>query len=182
MHKCKHGLISFPYMFVEQTRQLTAPVTQVEWTPVSMVQSHSSTCIHGSKSLIKRTQCCQHNNFLWKFGRARVGRILSQSNPLELCIQFGIYSFGNMANGKEHWLQAYPPLSHFDNLVVRQTLSWSPPPPYFRIHFNRSTDSLMSTSKHHLAPIYIKHICLDFRYLVSEKQSFELGILNSRQF
>jgi hypothetical protein len=27
-------------------------------------------------------------------------------------IQWDIYSLGNLANGKEHWLQIYSPLSH----------------------------------------------------------------------
>jgi len=34
-------------------------------------------------------------------------------------ILYNIFSLGNLANGKEHWLQIYLPLSHFDRLVIR---------------------------------------------------------------
>jgi hypothetical protein len=33
-----------------------------------------------------------------------------------------------------------------------------------------------------LAPIHIKHICMYYRYLVSEKPSFEIGIFDPREF
>jgi hypothetical protein len=36
-----------------------------------------------------------------------------------------------LAIGKEHWLQIYPPLSHFDHLVVRLKITILPPSPKF---------------------------------------------------
>jgi hypothetical protein len=59
-------------------------------------------------------------------------------------------------------------------------LSWLPPPWYFRIYF---TDLLIHRSLLQsaiLVPFYIKLFCLYYRYLESEKPSFELWILDPR--
>ncbi len=60
-----------------------------------------------------------------------------------------------LAIGKEHWLQIYPPLYHFDHLVVRLKFTILPPLPQIL----GSADSLMSISNHRLFILY----CLEVR-------------------
>jgi hypothetical protein len=77
-------------------------------------------------------------------------------------------------NKREHLFQIYPPLSHYDHLAVKlKTTALDHSFLYFRIHFNGSTDSLMSSSKSHLVLLDNKHICLYYRYLEPKKPSFE---------
>ncbi len=97
----------------------------------------------------------------------------------KVIIQQDIYSFGNSANGKEHWLQIYPPLFHFDDLVVRLKITiLSPTQLYIRIHLNRYTDSLMSTSACQF--ISNKFVCIiDIQSLKSQALSLGYWILDS---
>ena len=75
-------------------------------------------------------------------------------------------------------------VTHDDrNICIVQAIgckAWHPPKSYFRIHFVGSTDLLVFTSKRCFAPFHIKHLFLYYRYLESEKPSFEFGILDPR--
>jgi hypothetical protein len=51
--------------------------------------------------------------------RCLILEVLFPSNEASAIIQQDIKPFGKLANGKELWLLIYPPLSHFDHLVIR---------------------------------------------------------------
>ncbi len=74
---------------------------------------------------------------------------------LQSSIQQDIFSFWHPAKSKEH----DPPLSHFDHLVWwLKTTVLAPSSILIR-------DPLISTTKCHLVPFYIKHLCIYYRYL-----------------
>ncbi len=100
------------------------------------------------------------------------GIIMSQ-----YCIQQDICSFGKPAIGQEHLMQIYPPLSHFDHLVIKHKTTVLAPP---LISVSTSTDPLIYRSVHQrviLVLFYIKHLCLYYRYLESKNPSFKFEIL-----
>ncbi len=102
--------------------------------------------------------------------------IVRKCYSLYFCYTVILCSFGNPAITKEHRLQNYPHLSHFDPLVVMpKSIVLAPSPSYFRIHFHGSTDL---PNLYFKAPFYFKHLCLYYRYLYSEKLSLEFEILN----
>ncbi len=83
-------------------------------------------------------------------------------------------------NNKEHLLQHYLPLSHFDHSVIKLKITIFAPNSFFIFQgpLTGSSYSLMSTPKCHLATNYI---CMCYKYLEYKKPSFEFGILDPRQ-
>ncbi len=55
----------------------------------------------------------------------------NNSSKLGRFIQQDIFSFGNPKIDKEHWLQIYPPLSHFDHFVMRPEAIFSHLRPFY---------------------------------------------------
>ncbi len=65
--------------------------------------------------------CVKLDRFIFKRTSSLTkGQRQCQSYTSNSSIEQDICSFGNPAIDKEHWIQIYPPLSHFDPLVVRR--------------------------------------------------------------
>ncbi len=63
-------------------------------------------------------------------------------------------SFGNPAIGKEHWLQIYPHLSHFDHLAIRLKITMMASSPILiKDSLHGSTDPPISMTKQHFGAI-----------------------------